>query len=367
MARFARFWVVLLAFAAALAQAPPADFQGQVGRLDELLLGEDWWQLSPAEMPSIPLAGVTVHVLDCGGDCPAPVQTDAAGWFTFPGLGMDSALLSFTPPSCAEDDWECEPLEPRQEVLLNGARTVLGAKWPAGIEDTMLRYMPLVAAAIYIKREGEIPGSPGASGAASTWAVWINGRWGWEPFREIGIFLHELMHFYEFRLRLACWHENQDIDGFILQESWLHAYQADQRYREENSLPLREPAAEVLSEHKRAQETLAWFATDYFRPEVLVLNWPWYGTSEQFKTYRELEQYAPNRYAYFEQLVFQRYIDEKRWRRKYPDGGEWPGTCRPPTLDKPAGILESITKSSSAPGYKSLDLPVIGCSAGASH
>ena len=160
MARFARFWVVLLAFAAALAQAPPADFQGQVGRLDELLLGEDWWQLSPAEMPSIPLAGVTVHVLDCGGDCPAPVQTDAAGWFTFPGLGMDSALLSFTPPPCAEDDSECEPLEPRQEVLANGARTVLGAKWPAGIEDTMLRYMPLTAAAIYIKREGEIPGLP---------------------------------------------------------------------------------------------------------------------------------------------------------------------------------------------------------------
>ena len=187
MARFARFWVVLLAAAPALAQAqaPPADFQGQVGRLDEMLLGEDWWQLSPAEMPSIPLAGVTVHVLDCGGDCPAPVQTDAAGWFTFPGLGMDSALLSFTPPPCAEDDWECEPLEPRQEVLANGARTVLGAKWPAGIEDTMLRYMPLTAGAIYIKREGEIPiPSGGAAGAASQWAVWVNGRKGWDEFSE---------------------------------------------------------------------------------------------------------------------------------------------------------------------------------------
>ena len=186
MARFARFWVVLLAFAPALAQVPPppplADFQGQVGRLDELLLGEDWYTLSPAEMPSIPLAGVTVHVLDCGGDCPAPVQTDAAGWFTFPGLGMDSALLSFTPPPCAEDDWECEPLEPRQEVLANGARTVLGAKWPAGIEDTMMRYMPLTAGAIYIKRERRNPnpqsGEPVQRGAASQWAVWVNGQHG---------------------------------------------------------------------------------------------------------------------------------------------------------------------------------------------
>ena len=368
MARFARFWVVLLAAAPALAQAPPADFQGQVGRLDELLLGEDWYTLSPAEMPSIPLAGVTVRVLECEEDCPAPVQTDAAGWFTFTGLGMDSALLSFTPPPCAEDDSECEPLEPRQEVLANGARTVLGAKWPAGIEDTMLRYMPLVAAAIYIKREGEIPGKNNTAGSASQWAVWVNGALGWGEFSERSTFLHELMHHYEFRLRLACWYENQDIDGFILHESWLRAYESDRLHRELNGLPLRERSLSHFSDKRQAQESLADFAEHYFMPEALShgqRSRP--GVQEQVTGYREIEQYAPNRYVYFEQLVFQPYIDEKRWRRKYPDGGEWPGMCRPPILDQPAGILESITKSSSAPGYKPLDPPVIGCASPASH
>ena len=55
---------------------------------------------------------------------------------------------------------------------------------------------------------------------------------------EIGTFLHELMHHYEFRLRLACWHENQGIDGFILQESWLRAYDADRLRLEQLGLPL---------------------------------------------------------------------------------------------------------------------------------
>ena len=367
MARFARFWVVLLAVAPALAKAP-LDFQGYVGRLDAAQLGEDWYLHTPDTMPSLPLEGATVSVLECGEDCPAPVQTDAAGWFTFPGLGVDSALLSFTPPPCGEDALECEPLEPRQEVLANGARTVLGAKWPAGIEDTMLRYMPLVAGAIYIKREGEIPGRPGASGSASTWAVWVNGRWGWEPFEEIGTFLHELMHHYEFRLRLACWHENQSIDGFILQESWLRAYDADRLRLEQLGLLLQEPDAYTVDEDRRARETLAWFATDYFMPEVLVLNWPWYGTSEQLKTYRELEQYAPNRYAYFEQLVFQRYLNEQRWQREYPDGGEWPGMCC--TSNEPSVVtaFDYLTKKSSGPGRKTwIEPAVIGCTSTASH
>ena len=368
MARLARFWVLLLAVAPALAQAPPADFQGQVGRLDELLLGDDWWQLSPAEMPSIPLAGVAVHVLDCGDDCPAPVQTDAAGWFTFPGLGMDSALLSFTPRSCAEDAWECEPLESRQEVLANGARTVLGAKWPAGIEDTMLRYMPLVAGAIYIKREGEIPGLQGA-GAASQWAVWVNGANGWDEFSERNTFLHELMHHYEFRLRLACWHENQDVNGFILDESWLRAYEADLLFLEAHGLPLRERSLSEYSEQRQAQESLADFAEEYFMPEALSAprrSLP--GVQDWANGYRELEQYAPNRYAWFEQLVFQRYLDEQRWNRNYPDGGEWPGMCSPPNLGKPVSILERLTKKSSGSGRKTWIKPaVIGCTSAASH
>ena len=196
--------------------------------------------------------------------------------------------------------------------------------------------------------------------------MWGTGANGWDEYGETATFLHELMHHYEFRLRLACWYENQDIDGFILQESWLHAYQADQRYREENGLPLRERSLGHFSESRRARESLADFADDYFMPESVMLASPWY-RFENFMTYRELERYAPNRYVYFEKIVFQRYIDEKRWRSKYPDGGEWPGTCRPPTLDKPAGILESITKSSSAPGYKPLDPPVIACASPASH
>ena len=60
-------------------------------------------------------------------------------------------------------------------------------------------------------------------------------------------FLHELMHFYEFRLRLACWQENQDIDGFILHESWLRAYEADLLFLEAHGLPLRERSLSELT------------------------------------------------------------------------------------------------------------------------
>ncbi len=343
MIRTARFWAVLL-LAAPVAAQSSLDFQGYLGRLDVAQLGEGWSRLTPADMPSLPLEGATVSVIDCEENCPAPVRTDAAGWFTIPGLGRDSARLHFEPPACAENDSQCEPLEPRQDVLENGGRTVLGAKWPAGIEDTILRYMPLVANTIYIRREGEIPGSPGASGVAGQWAVWVNGRHGWHPYLTTRTFLHELAHVYEFQLRLACWYENQEIDGWILQEEWMHAYEEDRRLLEENGLPLREPEAYELTEYRRARETLAWFAQDYFTPEALMLGW-WGryqicdssgcrpGLDLNFKTYRELEQYAPNRYAFFERLVFQRYLDEKHWRRENPDGEEWPGMCEAPAFD----------------------------------
>ena len=348
MPRWPRFWAVLLLAAPALAQ-PQLDFQGYVGRLDEVQLGEGWGRLTPATMPSLPLAAATVTVLDCEEDCPAPVKTDASGWFTIPGLGMESALLRFAPPGCAEADLECEPLEPRQEVLENGGRTVLGAKWPAGVEDTILRYMPSVAGAIYIKREGEIPGRPGAAGSASSWAVWVTGRHGWHPFLETGTFLHELMHLYERQLRLACWHRTMDIDGWILQENWLSAYEADRRFLAENGLSLREPDGDSLNEYTLARETLAWFAEDYFTPEALMLQWPWYGTDIQFKTYRELEQYAPHRFAYFEKIVFERYLGEKRWLRDGADAEDWPGMCTAP-LNEGVTALEYLLKS--APGSK---------------
>lgn len=339
-------WTGYLAFLLAGVTASAQPFQGQLGRLDAAQLGEGWGRLTPAEMPSLPLEGATVTLLDCEEHCPDPAITDAAGWFSIPDLGMDSARLHFEPPACAEQDTECEPLEPREEVLANGGRTVLGAKWPDGVEDTILRYLPLVANTIYIKREGEIPGLPGAGGAASGsgWSVWVNGRHGWETFREYGTFVHELMHVYEFRLRIACWYQSQeirDIDGFVLQEDWMRSYEADRRMLEEQGLPLREPAAVELSEYSRARETLAWFAEEYFMPEALVLGW-WGryqicdssgcrpGNNLNFKTYRELEQYAPNRYAFFERLVFARYLDRKSWERAHPDAAEdWPNMCEP--------------------------------------
>ena len=89
-----------------------------------------------------------------------------------------------------------------------------------------------------------------------------------------------------------------------------------------------------------ARETLAWFAEDYFTPEALALQWPGRnricdssgcrpGKDENFKTYRELEQYAPNRYAFFERLVFARYLDRKSWERAHPEEEDWPGMCEP--------------------------------------
>lgn len=320
-------------------------FSGQLGALDPSMLGEDWWRLRPSEMPAIPLEGATVSVLDCGEDCPDPVLTDAAGWFEFPGLTSETARLRFEPPACAEDYPDCERLEPREETLANGGRTVLGAKWPAGIEDTVLRYMPTVAGTIYIRQEGEIPRLPGASGGAGIHAVWVNGRWGWTEFREYSTFVHELVHVYEYRLRQACWRQAPESNGWILQENWLRAYEADRVYREENGLVMREPDTEDMAERSKAMETLAWFADEYFTPEALTLQNPWYGTdcdstgcrpskTGQLKTYRELETYAPNRYGYFEKIVFERYLNEKQWRRDNPDGEEWPGLCEAPPFDE---------------------------------
>ena len=382
-------WTRFLVFALLGWPAAAQPFEGRIGRLDEALLGEDWYQLRPSEMPAIPLEGVTVSVLDCGETCPDPAVTDATGWFTFPDLAAETALLHFEPPACAEDDLECEPLEPREELLPNGGRTVLGAKWPAGVEDTVLRYLPSVAGTIYIKREGEIPGLPGAGGSASSWVVWVNGRHGWEAFREHRTFVHEIMHTYEFRLRIACWRHRPEVKGWILQENWMSAYEADRRLLEENGLPLREPDAFEMSEYRRARETLAWFAEEYFTPDALTLGWigryricgpagcrP--GLNLKFKTHRELEAYAPNRYHYFERIVFERYLDEKKWLRENPDGEEWPGRCEAPPLESDQKPEEDDsghrwpfpTAAKAGPWSRSYDLddpPPLNCSIGDPH
>jgi hypothetical protein len=321
-------------------------FSGQLGALDPSMLGEGWSGLRPSEMPAVPLEGATVSIVDCEEDCPQPVMTDAAGWFTIPDIEEETLRLHFEPPICADDAPECEPLEPREETLSKGGRTVLGAKWPAGVEDTVLRYMPSIAGAIYIKREGGIPGIPGACGSVSSrGTIIINDHCWSDPFNEYRTFVHEAVHLYEIRLGMACRSQTPDVDGWVLQEDWLRAYDADRIYREENGLPLRDPTTYNLDERRKAMETLAWFASDYFTPEALMLQWPYYGyhcdstgcrpsKTGGLKTYRELEQYAPNRYAYFERIVFERYLDEKQWRRNNPDGGEWPGLCEAPPFDE---------------------------------
>ncbi len=372
---------LLLAFTLAAWPLSAQPFQGQVGTPDQALLGDDWNLLRLSEMPLIPIEGVTVSVLDCGEACPDPVTTDASGWFSFPDIEVESALLRFDPPACLEDDPECEPLEPREEEFMNGSRTVLGAKWPAGVEDTVLRYMPLVAGTVYIKWEGEIPGLPGACGSASSWVVIINEKCWSEEFSEHRTFVHEIVHTYEFRLRRTCRRQRPDVNGWVLQEDWMGAYEADRRLLEEQGLPLREPDGESLTEYQLARETLAWMAEEYFTPDALTLGWigryricgptgcrP--GLNLNFKTHRELAAYAPNRYHYFEKLVFERYLDEKQWRRDNPDEEEWPGMCEAPPFesesasdpDKPPAVIWPFAKSYSSLSYDGNDSPPVKCS-----
>ena len=156
MSRFA--WILLLLQLAA-APLSAQGFTGQVGRIDEALLGLDWWRLRQGEFPILPVEGVRVSVLDCGTDCPDPVRSDPAGGFRFADLASP-ARLRFDPPECDAEDTVCEPLQPREVERQSGARTALGAKWPELVVDVMQRFMPSVADALYVKREGEIPGQP---------------------------------------------------------------------------------------------------------------------------------------------------------------------------------------------------------------
>ena len=107
--------------------------------------------------------------------------------------------------------WSASPWSRAKKYL----RTAPARSWERSgrqaIEDTILRYMPSVAGAIYIKREGEIPEKSGSRGLGKH-----VGGLGHRPPRMASPFLensstfvHELMHLYERRLRLACWHQNQ--------------------------------------------------------------------------------------------------------------------------------------------------------------
>ena len=107
------------------------------------------------------------------------------------------------------------------------------------------------------------------------------------------------------------------------------------------------------SDDWKGRESLADFAERYFTPENLVLQSPRHVTSPSLKTYRELEQYAPNRYAFFERLVFARYLDRKSWERAHPDAAEdWPGMCEPfpPSLGWALDRLPPLPGSSKTHG-----------------
>ena len=375
MSRFASILLLLLLAAAPLLAQ---EFSGQVGRLDEALLGLDWWKLRQGEFPILPVEGVRVSVLDCEPDCPDPVPSDPAGGFRFADLASP-AKLRFDPPECPINDFECEPLQPREVERQSGERTALGAKWPDLVVDVMQRFMPSVADALYVKREGEIPSAPGAAGAASDEVVWVTGRHGWEPFQEFTTFVHELMHVFELKLRLACLRENRDIDGWVLQESWLEAYDADRARLERLGMSLREPEGYNLTGYRRGLETLAWFAELYLRPEHLIINWLKKFPANKSMTHAELEEYAPNRIDWFERMLHGRSIERRSYLQANPGATTWPGMCEAPPFesdpghqpDKPPSVIWPFAAASKASrsslSYYPEDPPPAGCSLPALH
>ncbi|MDE2811445.1 MAG: hypothetical protein OXM01_00340 [Gemmatimonadota bacterium] len=357
MPRFASIALLLQLVTATLTAS---DFSGQIGRIDEAQLGMDWYLLGQGEFPILPVEGIQVSVVDCEEDCPDPVLSDPTGRFSFADLDSP-ARLRFDPPECALDDSECEPLQPRVVERQSGARTALGAKWPDLVVDLMQRFLPSVADAIYVKREGEIPAAEGASGAASDEVVWINGRHGWEPWSELATFLHELMHVFERRLRRACWLDNQDVDGYVLQESWLQAYDADRARMERFGMSLREPNGYNLTGYKRGLETLAWFTEMYLQPDYMTIEKRKRFASTRSMTHAELEEYAPNRIDWFERMLYGRSVDRRSFFQANPHAETWPGRCASPerlawALDR-LPPLPQFSKSASSdlgipPGFK---------------
>ncbi len=321
--------MVLMAMQLAGNALEALEFSGQVGRIDEAQLGLDWHLIEQGEFPILPVEGVRVSVIDCEPDCPDPVLSDPAGGFRFADLGSP-ARLRFDPPECAEDDRECEPLQPREVERQTGARTALGAKWPDQVVDVMQRFMPSVADTLYVKREGEIPGLGGVGGAAGKEVVWLTGRHGWKTFLEVGTFMHELMHVFEQRLRIACWLENRDVDGWVLHESWLEVYDTDRARIERLGIPVREAEGYNLSGWRRGAETLAWFAETYLMPEQIRIEWRNFRPSERDMSRPEFEEYAPNRHDWFERMLYGRSIERRSYMQAFPGATTWPGMCEPP-------------------------------------
>ena len=316
----------------------------------------------------LPEAGVRVRVIDCTPNCPDPVLSDPAGNFRFAELASP-AWLRFEPPGCAVNDFECEPLQPREVERQSGARTALGRKWPDLAVDLMQRFMPSVADVLYVKREGTIPNMPNAAGAAGWDLVWINGANGWSFESELSTFLHELIHAFETRLRFACRPSRPDVDGLVLQETWMQAYQADRERLQRLGLPLLEPDTSLFQESRVGPETLAYFTEMYLVPDHITMEKRYRFPSPLFMTHAELEHYAPNRIDWFERMLYGRSVDRRSFFQANPHAETWPGMCASPerltwALDR-LPPLPQISKSESGEtkpleGFKCgfLDLPL---------
>ena len=194
----------------------------------------------------------------------------------------------------------------------------------------MQRFLPSVADALYIERGGEIPELPGAAGAASDEVVWGTGRHGWELLQEFTTFGDELMHVFKLRLRLACLRENRDADGWVLQESWLQAYDADRARMERLGMSLREPNGYNLTGYSGGAETLAWFTELYLGPEYLILDGLKRIPTNNSMTHAKFEEYAPNRIDWFERMLYGRSIERRSYLQAHPGATTWPGMCEPP-------------------------------------
>lgn len=321
------------------------EFVGQVGRIDEQALGSGWWQLGPGEFPIIPVARTWVHVIDCEPDCPDPAFVDPAGRFRFANLASPTRLR-FVPPQCGEGEPQCISLQPREVERSSGDRTALGRKWPDLVVDLMQRFMPSVVDAIYVRREGEIPDTVGAAASASNEVVWLTERRGGEADR-LGTFIHELMHVYERRLRNVCWHENQEVDGWVLHESWLQVFEEDRWHRERYGIESRELQGQRFSGYRQVNEMLAEFATYYLVPEHLMPALQAAYPREPYMRHDQLEAYAPNRTDWFERMLYGRNLDRRGYLSWFPGATSWPGECDPPK--RLGWALERISKLTKIP------------------
>ena len=130
--------------------------------------------------------------------------------------------------------------------------------------------------------------------------------------------------------RFECLPENREVNGWVLHGNWLRAYDAGRARMDSLGIPFGEPEGYDLTGWRRGAEALAWFATMYFRPNAMTREWSKNRFSPNFQIHDKLEAYTPQCYAFFEKIVFDRYLKKKSWLRIGYPADDWPGMCRPP-------------------------------------